>query len=90
MCTVWGVVRPVEICQKMTDILRCARLHSVLRLNDDEVREVRISYPSTVGRVVAPFVELVVTADTPDPAAACLSVLTSGRSCVCVCKEQRM
>lgn len=72
------------------DILRCARLHSVLRLKDDEAREVRISYLSTVGRVVAPFVELVVTADTPHPAAACLSVLTSGRSCVCVCKEQRM
>lgn len=66
----------------MTDILRCARLHSVLPLTDDEVREGRISYLSTGSREVAPFVELVVIADTPFPAAACLSVLTSGRVCV--------
>lgn len=75
MCTVWGVARPAEICQKMTDILRCARLNSVLRLNKYDVNDVRISYLTTVGRVVAPFV---VIADTPDPAAACLSVVTFG------------
>lgn len=76
LSAVWGVARPAEICQKMSDILRCARVDSVLRLDDDKVR---ISYLSTGGRVIAPFVELVAIDDTSDPAAACLSVVTSGR-----------
>lgn len=79
ICTVWGVARPAETCQKMTDILRCARLNSVLRLNKYDVNEVRIFYLTTAGRVVASFVEHVVIADTPDPAAASLSVVTFGR-----------
>lgn len=63
----------------MSDILRCARVDSVLRLDDDKVNELRISYLSTGGRVIAPFVELVAIDDTSDPAAACLSVVTSER-----------
>lgn len=79
LSAVWGVARPAEIYQKMSDILRCARVDSVLRLDDDKVNELRISYLSTGGRVIAPFVELVAIDDTSDPAAACLSVVTSGR-----------
>lgn len=77
LSAVWGVARPAEICQKMSDILRCARVDSVL--DDDKVNELRISYLSTGGRVIAPFVELVAIDDTSDLAAACLSVVTSGR-----------
>lgn len=79
LSAVWGVARPAEICQKMSDILRCARVDSALRLDDDKVNELRISYLSTGGRVIAPFVELVAIDDTSYPAAACLSVVTSGR-----------
>lgn len=73
LSAVWGVARPAEICQKMSDILRCARVDNVLRLDDDKVNEHRISYLSTGGRVIAPFVELVAIDDTSDPAAACLA-----------------
>lgn len=80
LSAVWGVARPAEICQKMSDILRCARVDSVLRLDDDKVNELRISVDGwSGGRVIAPFVELVAIDDTSDPAAACLSVVTSGR-----------
>lgn len=43
LSAVWGVARPAEICQKMSDILRCARVDNVLRLDDDKVNELRIS-----------------------------------------------
>lgn len=76
---VLGVARPGEICQKMSSTLRCASVGTVLRVEDAEVKEIRIFRLSTGGRVIAPFAETVEIEDTPDPAAACLSVLTEGR-----------
>lgn len=83
LCVVSGMCTVGESRDRQRSVERCQiRLDSVLRLNIYHVNEIRISYLTTGGRVVASCVEHVVIADTLDPAEACLSVVTFGRAFV--------